>query len=213
MKITITNQFNGVAMLSVNGQFKASMDPQEELTLNIVHDCQLSFAPKMAQAALPAPISTAAHISSTTLPNRAKSYQKAPSPVRQLDIRTHAVIKHYPSISQAARETQISRYDILNMLGGKLSDAGGFLWEYEHKKNLPMVTSKPKPSRNRGARIGRKTPILQIDIKTNQLIQTWNSQTEAAQQLGLHHTTINKALCGNAMTAGGFKWQYAQTVK
>lgn len=59
-----------------------------------------------------------------------------------------------------------------------------------------------------------KTPphmkkVKQYDMDGN-LIRIWESQTEAAKQLGLHQGNIYKVCSGKRNQTGGFKWQYTE---
>ena len=48
--------------------------------------------------------------------------------------------------------------------------------------------------------------VLQIDIKTNEIIKEFPSTREVQRQLGLSH--ISQCCKGKHKTCGGFKWQY-----
>lgn len=54
--------------------------------------------------------------------------------------------------------------------------------------------------------------VYQIDIKTNQIIQIFESCSEAARSLGKEggHTNISRA-CRKGTTSYGFKWAYVET--
>lgn len=53
-----------------------------------------------------------------------------------------------------------------------------------------------------------KKPILQIDIKTNEIIKEWPSSKDAGNYLSVFPTSITKVCKGKSKSAGGFKWQY-----
>ncbi|AYV80094.1 MAG: HNH endonuclease [Gaeavirus sp.] len=69
--------------------------------------------------------------------------------------------------------------------------------------NLEWVT----PSENTTYSIGRKTN--KVDPKTNEILETYDSITAAAQSLGKPHGNLSKVLAGKITTAYGFKWTYA----
>ena len=51
-------------------------------------------------------------------------------------------------------------------------------------------------------------PVLQIDIKTNEIIKEFPSTREVQRQLGISHSNISQCCKGKYKTCGGFKWQY-----
>lgn len=50
--------------------------------------------------------------------------------------------------------------------------------------------------------------VLQIDIKTNEIIKEFSSTREVQRQLGYNHGNISNCCNGKYKTCGGFKWQY-----
>lgn len=53
-----------------------------------------------------------------------------------------------------------------------------------------------------------KIPIVQIDLKTNEIIKEWESATDASKVLGILATSITKTCKGKSQQAYGFKWAY-----
>lgn len=115
----------------------------------------------------------------------------------------------------------------------KLSEAhrGEKHWFYgkhlseEHKKKLSEChkgkhcseETKIKISKwNKGKKLSEETknkiseakskPVLQINIKTGEIIRVFPSAMEVQRQLGLTH--ISECCNGKRNTAGGFKWKY-----
>lgn len=77
--------------------------------------------------------------------------------------------------------------------------------------NLEWCTSKE--NNNYGTRLQRiaesnKKEILQLDKKGN-VVNRWNSQTDAGRALGLDKRNINACLKNKRSYCGGFKWRYA----
>ena len=69
-------------------------------------------------------------------------------------------------------------------------------------------------SRNHGAGCPRctnhlKRIVLQYD-KDNKLIKKYDSVSTASKSTGIHTTSISNACKGNAKTAGGYIWKYAE---
>lgn len=67
----------------------------------------------------------------------------------------------------------------------------------------------------RGTHLGSKSPRAR---KVNQytidgaFIKTWGATTEVQRALGINYTSIVKCCTGVYQTAGGYIWQYAETV-
>lgn len=53
-----------------------------------------------------------------------------------------------------------------------------------------------------------KRAVAQIDIQTNEIINTFISQKEAERQTGIYHSNIAKCCKGKSHHAGGYKWRY-----
>lgn len=53
---------------------------------------------------------------------------------------------------------------------------------------------------------GQYQPIYQIDLKTGEILQEFNSLIEARQQLNIGRTQLWNAVNGQAKTAGGYAW-------
>lgn len=51
-------------------------------------------------------------------------------------------------------------------------------------------------------------PVLQIDLKTNQIIAEYPSVAEAGRQLNIDNGSISKCCNGEQKTAGGYKWKF-----
>src|SRR5437870_7537717 len=75
----------------------------------------------------------------------------------------------------------------------------------EWVNNLENSNKQVKPCENRNIKnIQRK--VNQMDMKTCQILKTWDSQTEAA--IALQISGIHKCCKGNTNSCGGFKWMY-----
>lgn len=79
--------------------------------------------------------------------------------------------------------------------------------------NLEWVT--PKENNNWGTRIARitnkngsKTPVLQVDLDTHEVIAEFPGQSAAARATGISVSCINAVLKGRQQHAGGYFWLY-----
>lgn len=63
-----------------------------------------------------------------------------------------------------------------------------------------------------GGEIGEqfKRPIYQLDIKTLEIINSFNSIVEASNITGVYITGIHRVLRNTLLTAGGYKWCYQE---
>lgn len=52
-------------------------------------------------------------------------------------------------------------------------------------------------------------PVNQYNIKTKELIKTWESGADAANTLGIDKTNLNSCCRGKKKSAGGYIWKYA----
>lgn len=89
-----------------------------------------------------------------------------------------------------------------------------------HVSNLKWVTSKENANwgtRNKriaefvkNNQVGFTTKkINQICKKTNKVIKTYNSVTQASEENGFHQGNISSCLTGKRLSSRGYKWEYA----
>ena len=52
--------------------------------------------------------------------------------------------------------------------------------------------------------------IMQIDLKTDELIKVWNKPSIAAKELKISLSEICRVAKGELKQAGGYKWQYVK---
>ena len=50
--------------------------------------------------------------------------------------------------------------------------------------------------------------VAQIDPKTNEILNTYNSASDAARLNGLNHSKISRVCNGYRKTTGGYRWEY-----
>lgn len=70
---------------------------------------------------------------------------------------------------------------------------------------------KQTPEHIKNAASERTRPVMQIDIKTQQIIKKWSGAIEVEKELKIHRTSIYKVCLGKIKTAGGYKWQYVNS--
>lgn len=60
-----------------------------------------------------------------------------------------------------------------------------------------------------GEKHPRAKPVLQISLSDNSVIKKWSCAAEAHRSLGVSTSGICACCKGQALTAGGFRWEYA----
>lgn len=75
-------------------------------------------------------------------------------------------------------------------------------------------TSCPECGRKRGAK-KRCVPVEMIDIKTGEIIKTFDSINEASEEMKINRSNISMVCKGNSSRtqAGGYRWRYAKKKK
>ena len=107
-------------------------------------------------------------------------------------------IQEFKSIAAAAKFTNIAHTSILKVCQKKGHTAGGFRWSYSEE-----------PLEIRKSIGGTKKKILQISKENNEIIQTFNSLTEAAKSLGNKSAGCIGEVCnGKRKSAYGYIWKY-----
>ena len=110
--------------------------------------------------------------------------------------------KKYFNQNDARKDFNINGSDLTKCLDGKVHYIKGKIWKREyHDKVEPVLTGK------NGAK-----PVIQLDPKTNEIINIYDSASAAARALGLSRPTgISKCCNGNSKISAGYKWQFLQS--
>lgn len=106
------------------------------------------------------------------------------------------LLQTFSSISEASRQTGCERSAIKRCCRGELQSHGGYIWKcseilYEKKYNN---TAKK---------------VKQICPDTNEVIQVFNSISQAAKSLGKETSLIRRVLNDEKRTAYGYRWEIA----
>lgn len=88
----------------------------------------------------------------------------------------------------------------------KMSEAQKGEKHWNYGKHLPEETRKKMSEANKNGKCSK--PVLQIDIKTNEIIKEFPSTREVQRQLGFGENAIRHCCKGRTKTSCGFKWQY-----
>ena len=107
-------------------------------------------------------------------------------------------IREFSSITDAAKAVCGERHPIKRVLKGEQHFAYGYIWSLEKMDKVPAIRTGPNGSK----------PVKQIDIKTNQVLNIYESISSAAKAVGVSYQGIAKCAKGAGKTSGGYKWEY-----
>jgi hypothetical protein len=121
--------------------------------------------------------------------------------VKQFDL-NGVLLKIWNSVEEAKINTKVSHLD--SCCRGERKTAGGFIWEYEDKKD---ISKRPKYKKRKTNNVRNKRSIEQYDL-SNQMIAEFTSLKEAVEITKVKITNIGNNLAGVTKTAGGYIWKY-----
>lgn len=125
-----------------------------------------------------------------------ETYHKA---INQFDLQGN-YIATYQSAREAQEKTSIDYRLISGCLIGKTRQTNNFQWRYYDEKDLKGISPINYKSK-------KSKKIIQLDMNNN-IIQTFDSITDASKITNVVRANIQKCLRGERQTAGGFKWCY-----
>jgi hypothetical protein len=104
-------------------------------------------------------------------------------PVKSMDVKTREII-HYTGVKEAARQNNISKTAITNVIRGTRNTAAGKYWAFEENEFIE------KPDRgNNGSR------RIRVTIKKGKFTKTFNSKSEAAKYMGVSIGALRHKNC------------------
>jgi plasmid maintenance system antidote protein VapI len=110
-------------------------------------------------------------------------------------------INEFMSINDAAKILNIKRQNISAVCEGKSLTAGGFIFlfknDYDPNKQYNFVEFN-----------NNKKSVVQLDYMTNDIIETYNSLSSAADILNIQVSHISSCCKGKRNSTGGFKFMY-----
>lgn len=108
------------------------------------------------------------------------------------------LLNEYPSLTEASVQSGVSKSLICNVCKGKSKTAGNFIWRY---KDTPLNEKTIIHSKNR--------LVGQYD-KNNNLLQIYNSLTEAGKSTNTNIANIQSVCAGKRKTANNYIWKYLE---
>ena len=131
-----------------------------------------------------------------------KMWEERSAPITQYD-QSGNKIKEWNSISEASHSLGITDNGIIRCLNGMAYTCSGFIWAY--KDNAPIDYNKSKI-----LSVNRK--VLQIDMKTQSIIKTYENLYEAEEATGVKTGLISSVCTQSRKTAGGYYWMYEDSL-
>lgn len=218
-----SNNLDVEVNLSVNGRVKAILSPGDTIAIDVPHAATVSFG--LAGAALPAPSQSlsqtlesshstpAAQTALTVVPQQAVNGERVKrdaKPVTQY--RGQQKVQVLRSVKAAAFLAGQPYFDFLKGLQAAGDDGykvGEHTYRYateadsQPSTTSSLVSVKLPVNRRSGKR------VIQMAMDGTPL-RIWESQTIAAEELGIDKSSISKVCNGRWGTAGGFKWKLAR---
>lgn len=113
-------------------------------------------------------------------------------------------IKTISSATRTAEELGVSRNSVYGVLHSKRPSCRDYQMKYAENKEIVIGKFI--------SRQGGTKAICQIDIVSNQVINTFISAAQAARETNSDSSTIIKVCKGKLKTHNGFKWTYAEDI-
>ncbi len=110
-------------------------------------------------------------------------------------------IKKWKSAAAIERELGFKAENISACNLRKAKTSNGYIWRFEGD------TVSKYDIKNLKIKLGSLKPINQMSFD-GQIINTFDSLTEASKHTGVHYTNISKVCSKKQKSAGGFKWEY-----
>jgi len=117
--------------------------------------------------------------------------------VEQLDLKTGEIIESFSSIYKAAKATGAPHGAIRRVVQGELMSCIGYFWREEGSDALPSPNARGIP----------KTPVEKICPTSGEVLETFQSITDAERNIKQCWGSINSVLRGKSPSAGGFFWR------
>lgn len=100
------------------------------------------------------------------------------------------LIREYPSIAEASRQTGFHRVNIELCCNGKQKQSNGYIWKLKNSEKTIAPFSR----------------IAQYTLDGN-IVDIFYTALEASRKTGILRTSISNCLGNRTKTAGGFRWK------
>lgn len=116
--------------------------------------------------------------------------------------RSAALLGHLVT-KETRRKISQSKIGAKNPMFGKKQSA-----ETIAKRKTAMMGHRVSQETREKIGISNGKKVMQIDPKTNEILNTYNSASDAARLNGLNHSKISRVCNGYRKTTGGYRWEY-----
>lgn len=133
-------------------------------------------------------------------------YIRPSRPILQVDKFDDIIIKEWINTKEASRHFKVTIHQICECMNGDVKTAGGYRWCYADKGITPEWSEKTRPTRCKR--------IMQIDPRTNDILNIYDNCAEAAKAVGgMTNTSIQRCCIGDKRynKAYGYKWAFEGT--
>ena len=123
--------------------------------------------------------------------------------VKQYDAYTGEFVNEYYSITYAAKKLGLSSINISRCLNNKQKTSGGYIWinKFDENGNENYLTDIKKSR-------CRKRKVLMADKKSGEILQEYNSITEAAKDQNVHIASISLCCNNKRKSCNGYIWTF-----
>jgi len=122
--------------------------------------------------------------------------------VCQYDINTGELLKMFDSISLASQEINGNVPSIVRCCKGGRKSYKGYIWRYENE-NIIKIDNVNDYMKDKSIR-----EVCKYDMKTGDLIKTYDNMTIAGEENNLNITNIYGCCVGVQKTCGSYIWKY-----
>lgn len=117
--------------------------------------------------------------------------------------RRSAALLGHSVTKETRRKISQSKIGAKNPMFGKKQSA-----ETIAKRKTAMMGHRVSQETREKIGISNGKKVMQIDPKTNEILNTYNSASDAARLNGLNHSKISRVCNGYRKTTGGYRWEY-----
>lgn len=130
--------------------------------------------------------------------------------ILQIDPYTNEIVKEWDNTTQIERETDYRKNTITSIAvqnKTKCKTAYGYRWLWKSDYDYLIENGLELPKHYEKGELN-KMPIVQIDIKTKEVIKEWPSAADIKKELGFSNTAILRCAKGEYTSSNGFIWMY-----
>jgi len=140
-----------------------------------------------------------------------KAEKKIPDTVIRKYSETGEYLGEFRTIEEAASASGVSYSSIYKCLSGERRKAANYYWAREDYSDSPRGVRIVEEDTMKESMSGLPKAVLQIDPDTGEVLNRYNSISEAAHAVKVNTKGISSALSGRQKTSAGFIWTLDKT--